>query len=47
MLTHTQLDRSFSGHLKNGFAWVPNRRDLMPLLVPEHDSRQESRNSSG
>ena len=38
MLTHYTLAiEALVGILKNGFAWVPNRRDLMPLLVPEHD----------
>jgi hypothetical protein len=38
MLTHyTSSFEALAGILKNGFAWVPNRRDLMPLLVPEHD----------
>ena len=43
MLTHyTDSIEALEGILANGFAWVPNRRDLMPLLVPEHDfSRRE------
>ena len=43
MLTHyTDSIEALGGILANGFAWVPNRRDLMPLLVPEHDfSRRE------
>ena len=43
MLTHyTDSVDAVVGILTNGFAWVPNRRDLMPLLVPEHDfSRRE------
>lgn len=43
MLTHyTDRIEALVGILTNGFAWVPNRRDLMPILVPEHDfSRRE------
>ena len=43
MLTHyTDSIEALEGILANGFAWVPNRRDLMPFLVPEHDfSRRE------
>jgi len=38
MLTHyTDCIESVVGILANGFAWVPNRRNLMPRLVPEHD----------
>jgi hypothetical protein len=34
MLTHSTASiETILGILKNGFAWVPNRRDLMPLLV--------------
>jgi hypothetical protein len=43
MLTHyTASIKALVGILNNGFAWVPNRRNLMPLLLPEHDfSRRE------
>lgn len=38
MLTHyTASIEAVTGILRSGFAWVPNRRNLMPLLVPEHD----------
>jgi hypothetical protein len=38
MLTHYMDSiEALVGILTNGFAWVPNRRNLMPLLVPEHD----------
>ncbi len=43
MLTHyTDRIEALVGILTNGFAWVPNRRNLMHFLVPEHDfSRRE------
>ncbi len=43
MLTHyTDRMEKIIGILTNGFAWLPNRRNLMPQLVPEHDfSRRE------
>lgn len=43
MLTHySDRIEALVGILTNGFAWVPNRRNLMPLLVPQHDfSRRE------
>lgn len=42
-LTHYTRDiNSVVGVLKNGFAWIPNRRQLIRSLVPEHDfSRRE------
>lgn len=38
LLTHYTRDiESLSGILKNGFAWVSNKRCLIQRLVPEHD----------
>jgi hypothetical protein len=43
ILTHyTKCIKALLNILTSGFAWVANRRNLMPLLVPEHDfSRRE------
>lgn len=38
MLTHyTSGIEELIGILRNGFAWVANRRNLMPILIPDHD----------
>jgi len=38
ILTHYTRDlQAIVGILNNGFAWVPNRRELMPQLVPDYD----------
>ena len=38
MLTHyTRMPEAVANILVNGFAWLPNRRRLASLLMPEHD----------
>lgn len=41
-LTHYTSEKGLVGILENGFAWVPNRRRLADVLLPQHDySRRE------
>lgn len=37
MLTHYTGISGLLGILQNGFAWIPNRRHLADLLLPQHD----------